>query len=377
MWAAARARRRARHRRVHRPPARHRHARWGGRPGVVGHHGPADVVGRRPAGGVRVGGDDGLRLRRPGGDRGAGCRHPPGGAAAARRASASWCASWSRRSSASPRSSTRWVCSSRSSSSAASSLCCSRSPRSAGSPPLPDRAARRDRPRTRSGRRPATIAVAALAGLAVVAGVVWLARPGRDVDAAEAATGATGTVCNGHAELCDRRFDEVAYVASHNAMSVGHRAGLVPRRAGRLDSGPARPRGAGAARRRVVRDTCRHGRAHGAGKLRRGARHRRGGARTGGRRRRSAHRRLGRRRRPPGPRRGSCATVCAKPGRLRSSRRSSSCAAGWSANPDEVVTLFIEDHVDAALIAADVEAAGLLDFVYDPSPASRGRRSAR
>ena len=34
---------------------------------------------------------------------------------------------------------------------------------------------------------------------------------------------------------------------------------------------------------------------------------------------------------------------------------------GWmAANPDEVVTLFIEDHVDAGLIAADVEAAGLL-----------------
>ena len=40
--------------------------------------------------------------------------------------------------------------------------------------------------------------------------------------------------------------------------------------------------------------------------------------------------------------------------------------AGWSANPDEVVTLFIEDHVDAALIAADVEAAGLVDFVHQP-----------
>ena len=48
-----------------------------------------------------------------------------------------------------------------------------------------------------------------------------------------------------------------------------------------------------------------------------------------------------------------------------------------AANPDEVVTLFIEDHVAADLIAADVEAAGLLPFVHSPSPASRGRRSAR
>ncbi len=40
---------------------------------------------------------------------------------------------------------------------------------------------------------------------------------------------------------------------------------------------------------------------------------------------------------------------------------------GWmAANPDEVVTLFIEDHVDAGLIAADVEAAGLLPLVYEP-----------
>ena len=37
-------------------------------------------------------------------------------------------------------------------------------------------------PTARSGIRPATIAVAALAGLVVIAGVVWLARPGRDVD---------------------------------------------------------------------------------------------------------------------------------------------------------------------------------------------------
>jgi hypothetical protein len=41
---------------------------------------------------------------------------------------------------------------------------------------------------------------------------------------------------------------------------------------------------------------------------------------------------------------------------------------GWLiANPDEVVTLFIEDHVDADLIAADVETADLLDFVYNHS----------
>src|SRR5690606_13489309 len=35
-------------------------------------------------------------------------------------------------------------------------------------------------------------------------------------------------------------------------------------------------------------------------------------------------------------------------------------------HPDEVVTLFIEDHVDAPILAADIEAAGLLPFVHQP-----------
>jgi len=39
----------------------------------------------------------------------------------------------------------------------------------------------------------------------------------------------------------------------------------------------------------------------------------------------------------------------------------------WLAtNPDEVVTLFIEDHVASELIAADVAAAGLLPYVHEP-----------
>jgi hypothetical protein len=36
------------------------------------------------------------------------------------------------------------------------------------------------------------------------------------------------------------------------------------------------------------------------------------------------------------------------------------------ANPDEVVTLFIEDHVAADLIAADIETAGLVDLIHQP-----------
>ena len=40
---------------------------------------------------------------------------------------------------------------------------------------------------------------------------------------------------------------------------------------------------------------------------------------------------------------------------------------GWLvAHPDEVLTLFIEDHAEAAAIAADIEAAGLDEFAYQP-----------
>ncbi len=223
----------------------------------------------------------------------------------------------------------------------------------------------RERPAARSGRRPARIAVAALAGVAVIGGVVWLARPGRDVDAAEVAAG-EGTVCNGHAELCDRSFDDVAYVASHNAMSAatepgwflaeqadsipvqldqgvrallvdvwsGIPAGTVVRTApGSYDEARAiaeeelGPEVVAAAER--IADSV-------------------AGQATGTEARFLCH--------------GLCETGSTPFLDMLEQLR------GWMiANPDEVVTLFIEDHVDAALIAADVDTAGLLDFVYDPS----------
>jgi hypothetical protein len=217
----------------------------------------------------------------------------------------------------------------------------------------------------RSRWRPATIAVAALAGLAVIAGVVWLARPGRDVEAAQAVAG-EGTVCNGHAELCDRPFNEVAYVASHNAMSAatepgwflaeqadsipvqldqgvrallvdvwsGIPAGTVVRTApGSYDEARAiaeeelGPEVVAAAER--IADSV-------------------AGQATGTEARFLCH--------------GLCETGSTPFLDMLEQLR------GWMiSNPDEVVTLFIEDHVDAALIAADVETAGLLDFVYDPA----------
>jgi hypothetical protein len=216
----------------------------------------------------------------------------------------------------------------------------------------------------RTRPRPAAIAVAALAGLAVLAGVVWFARPGRDVSAAEAVAG-DGTVCNGHAELCDRRFDEVAYVASHNAMATatepgwflaeqadsipvqldqgvrallvdvwsGTPAGSVVRTApGSYDEALAiaeeelGPEVVDAAVR--IADSI-------------------AGEATGPEARFLCH--------------GLCETGSTPFLQMLGELR------GWlAANPNEVVTLFIEDHVDADLIAADVETAGLLPFVHDP-----------
>lgn len=73
------------------------------------------------------------------------------------------------------------------------------------------------RPEVRTGIL-ATAAFAVLAGL-----VAWNARPPQE---AVAAIGlATDKTCNGHVELCDRRYDEVAYPSTHNSMSAADEEG--------------------------------------------------------------------------------------------------------------------------------------------------------
>ena len=294
-----RRRRRAARRRVPRAPDRRRHARRCRRAGGVDRDGAPAVVGRGacwPSPGSAV-----VVACSSSAHGGAG---PPGDArpGARRRGDrsgrpASSCGRSSSPSSASPRSSTRSACSSRSSSSAASGWCCSPSSRSAA---CRRQAARRaGRAPTSRRRGPAggrvTLAVAAVA-------VVALRGRCRRCSPARAATStsrrgraARATVCNGHAELCDRSFDEVAYVASHNAMSVAGEPGWFLAEQAGPDPGAARPGRAGAARRRLVRHPGRRRRAHGAGQLRRGAGDRQRGARARDRRRRAAHRRLGRR----------------------------------------------------------------------------------
>jgi hypothetical protein len=67
-----------------------------------------------------------------------------------------------------------------------------------------------------------------VAGVVVVlgAGAFWVVRSvDTDPVTAAAVTVGTGEVCNGHAELCDRRYDEVSYVTTHNAMSAADAPG--------------------------------------------------------------------------------------------------------------------------------------------------------
>jgi hypothetical protein len=208
--------------------------------------------------------------------------------------------------------------------------------------------------------RPVALAVAALAMLAIGTGVALASRPGGEITL----TG-TGVVCNGHPELCDRPFDEVAYVASHNSMAVagargwflGEQSDPIPIqldqgvRALLIDVWPGQPAGS------VVRTA-----GHSHQEALRVAEEELGpdivaaalriadsvaGTAVGPEARFLCH--------------GLCET-----GSTPLLETLAQIRVWLATNPDEVVTLFIEDHVDAAQIATDVAAAGLLPFVHQP-----------
>lgn len=205
--------------------------------------------------------------------------------------------------------------------------------------------------------------VAAVAVLVLVVGVVWVARPGRDVAAAPPVDASDG--CNGHVELCDRRFDEVAYVASHNSMAVagepgwfiGEHAVTVPVqldtgvRALLVDVWAGRPAGSivrtapdsFAEAEQVVEDEL--------------------GPEVAEAARRLADSVAGA---PEGPEAlYLCHGLC-EIGSTKLSETLGELRAWLTVNPNEVVTLFIEDHVTSDRIAADITAAGLLPFVHAP-----------
>jgi hypothetical protein len=213
-----------------------------------------------------------------------------------------------------------------------------------------------------SRSRPRALIALAVVAVVVAAGVVVQSRPGRVLPA----VAGDGLVCNGHAELCGRRFTDVAYVASHNAMSVAREPGwYLPEQ---LDPIPVQlDQGV----RALLIDVW-------------------SGRRAGAVVRTAA-----------GSRPEALAVARAELGpevvtaalRVADSIAGSAegpearylchglCEAGstpfadtlaelreWLAtHPDEVLTLFIEDHVAAPLIAADIEAAGLLPSVYTPA----------
>ena len=80
--------------------------------------------------------------------------------------------------------------------------------------------------RRREGRRVVwsprlTRLACSVAGLVVIAGVLGvLARPADPDVPPQAVVSTGGGPCNGHVELCDRRYDEVAFPATHNSMSA-------------------------------------------------------------------------------------------------------------------------------------------------------------
>lgn len=73
-------------------------------------------------------------------------------------------------------------------------------------------------------RLPQVFAGAALCvGLIAIGSVFWLNRDSLSV--AEADEQPTIDTCNGHADLCDRRLDEIAWAATHNSMSAAEEPG--------------------------------------------------------------------------------------------------------------------------------------------------------
>lgn len=209
-----------------------------------------------------------------------------------------------------------------------------------------------------------TWAVAAVAVLLV--GVVIGAWPGdRHLGTARAVAG--GQQCNGHAELCSRRYDAVAFPATHNAMAAADQPGwffpeqpdgiiaqldagirvlLVDSWYGRASDRPGVVTTVGEARDRAVAEADE---AFGASAVASALRLAGAVGLT-----------------PRGPQEAYlCHGLC----EIGSTSWRATLAAlrTWlDAHPREVVTLFVQDEVSPADTAALIEQAGLLPDVYTP-----------
>ncbi len=206
------------------------------------------------------------------------------------------------------------------------------------------------------------------AGVLVVVGggAIWAVSSVRTEPASALASGTgTGEVCNGHAALCDRAYDEVTYLTTHNAMSAADEPGwflaeqphgVVAQldggaRALMIDVWKARPAGEYVSSLTVNLTEGRE-------QLEQSF-----GAEAVASAERLVDRVIGP---PTGPPalylcHGLCeigATPLAPTlGELRT----------WlDTHPDEVVTLIVENHVPADEIGAALVAAGLEPYVHDP-----------
>ena len=199
---------------------------------------------------------------------------------------------------------------------------------------------------SRAGRR-RRLAVAFVLTAPVMAVLTWMAFPGAAANARE--------LCNSHPQLCDRRYDEVVYLATHNAMansedrflgpaqdpSVVHQLDLGVR-ALLLDvhhwSTPEEVESYLAAipesTRRVIEPLTRNARSEREGLW-------------------------------------LCHNVC-QLGALGFVDELRKLRDWMDRNPTEVVTLIIQDEVPASEIAGAVASAGLSDIVATP-PAESGR----
>ena len=214
------------------------------------------------------------------------------------------------------------------------------------------------------------LAIAGLIGVVALVGmVVWAARPpGSGVAGAIGdAIGGDGEVCNGHAELCDKTFDEVSYAATHNSMSVAGKRGWFIGEQG-LDIVPSLDSGV----RALLVDVW-YGNDAGNGKVRTAARSYQEALAI-------ANDELG----PdtvnaalrvidavaPGEAGGPealymCHGLC-ETGATSFDDTLADIRAWLATNPDEVMTIFVEDHVDADDVAKSVLDAGLEDYLYTP-----------
>jgi Short repeat of unknown function (DUF308) len=233
-------------------------------------------------------------------------------------------------------------------------------PPGAGTPPPTGRAGRR------AGVTAGAAALAAAVGLGVLVG--WGASAGPTV------AGAADAVrrCNGDADLCARPFSDVTYATSHNAMSQAtDRSWFIPEqglgfggqldlgvRALQLDVWPGYPTAGG--RVATARSAYAEARAEAERDL---------GAETV-----AAGLRVFDALTDPTPAGPEGLYLCHGLCEIGATPFVTGMAevAGWlDANPDEVLTLIVQDHVAPGRIAAALGEAGIASLAFPPPPPGR------